>query len=163
MMTEEEAEARHEKLCAFQRDFALLVRRYMPTPSAKMTRQDDDFLAMMQDSTSCFTPYVWGEEFDNLHGMRRVVCAANRHPTSGRIILGARHWDGPMRAHKLDLDGVWSNDDAWHSCEQGFIDQHGQFMSREEAWKVAEEAGQIFRRCGGDTRNGGTLYSENLY
>lgn len=46
---------------------------------------------------------------------------------------------------------------------QGFIDQRGTFMTREEAWKVAVESGQIKRRVGGDERNGGTLYSENLY
>lgn len=47
--------------------------------------------------------------------------------------------------------------------EQGFIDQHGAFMSRREAWEVAEAAGQIIRRVGGDEADGGTLYSENLY
>lgn len=46
---------------------------------------------------------------------------------------------------------------------QGFIDQWGVFMDRQEVWKVAEAAGQILHRCGGDTSNGGTLYSENLY
>jgi hypothetical protein len=46
---------------------------------------------------------------------------------------------------------------AW---EQGFIDQHGVFMTREEAWIVAEAACQIIRRVGGD---GARLYSENLY
>ena len=32
-----------------------------------------------------------------------------------------------------------------------------------KAWKIAEPAGQIRRRIGGDTINGGTLFSENLY
>jgi hypothetical protein len=47
--------------------------------------------------------------------------------------------------------------------DQGFLDQHGVFLSRTEAWKVAEAAGQILRRVGGDDANGGTLFSENLY
>lgn len=47
--------------------------------------------------------------------------------------------------------------------DQGFIDQFGAFMSRTEAWKVAEAAGQIIRRVDGDAVDGGTLYSENLY
>ena len=47
--------------------------------------------------------------------------------------------------------------------EQGFIDRLGKFHNREEAWKIAEPAGQIRRRVGGDTINGGTLFSENLY
>lgn len=47
--------------------------------------------------------------------------------------------------------------------EEGFIDQHGNFHTRQQAWKIAEANGQIIHRCGGDTANGGTLYSENLY
>lgn len=46
-------------------------------------------------------------------------------------------------------------------AEQGFIDQWGTFMTREQAWRVAEVAGQILYRVGGDYN--GTLYSENLY
>lgn len=49
------------------------------------------------------------------------------------------------------------------SAEQGFIDRFSKFHTRVEAWKIAESAGQIRRRVGGDTTNGGTLYSENLY
>lgn len=44
--------------------------------------------------------------------------------------------------------------------EQGFIDQRGNFLGRQEAWQVAQAAGQIIRRVGGDTEAGGTLYSE---
>jgi hypothetical protein len=47
--------------------------------------------------------------------------------------------------------------------EEGFIDQFGDFHARTEAWKIAEAAGQILHRCGGDDTDGGTLYSENLY
>jgi hypothetical protein len=36
-------------------------------------------------------------------------------------------------------------------------------MNRLEAWEVAWAAGQIIKRVGNDTMNGGTLYSENLY
>ena len=80
---------------------------------------------------------------------RRVVCAANRR-MDGHIICGARHWDKVMRAQTNDYKG-WS---------QGFIDQFGDWMTREEAWKVAADQDQIRRRVGGDT---GRLYSENLY
>lgn len=55
-----------------------------------------------------------------------------------------------------------TSEEDW-SWDAGFIDQFGNFHTRTEAWKIAEAAGQIFRRCGGDTVNGGTLYSENLY
>ena len=47
--------------------------------------------------------------------------------------------------------------------EQGFIDRNSQFHDRTAAWKIAEPAGQIRRRVGGDETDGGTLYSENLY
>jgi len=73
--------------------------------------------------------------------IHRIVCAANRKAFTGHIVLGIRHWDAFMRG----------------------IDNKGVFLSRTEAWKVAEAAGQIIRRVGGDETNGGTLYSENLY
>lgn len=88
--------------------------------------------------------------------MRRVVCAANRD-ASGRVIVGVRHWDDFM--HTQADSQPWGVGDH----DQGFIDQFGAFMSRTEAWKVAEAAGQIIRRVGGDAVDGGTLYSENLY
>lgn len=89
---------------------------------------------------------------------RLVVCAANRNEV-GVIAVGARHFDDRMREQMLSFGGR----EMWFRAEQGFIDQRGAFMTREEAWKVAEAAGQIRRRCGGDTMNGGTLFSENLY
>ena len=85
-----------------------------------------------------------------------MVCAANL--VNGLIICGARHGDSVMLA-QVDLLG-----DAYsfYSDElvQGFIDQLGVFLTREQAWDVAIAAGQILRRCGGDE---GCLYSENLY
>lgn len=85
---------------------------------------------------------------------RRIVCAANRHREDGRIICGARHWDKIMRSQ---VDLKLGDSSQW---DQGFIDQFGDWLTREEAWVVAEEQGQIRRRCGGD---GERLYSENLY
>lgn len=80
---------------------------------------------------------------------RRIVCAANKHRATGRIICGARHWDKVMRSQTQDYKG-------W---EQGFIDQFGDFLNRKDAWKIAEEQGQIRRTVS----TPGTLYSENLY
>jgi hypothetical protein len=90
---------------------------------------------------------------------RRVVCAANKH-TNGVILLGARHWDAYMRDQFFERK---ASDATSHDFEQGFIDNRGNFLTRTEAWKIAEVAGQIISRCGGDTTNGGTLFSENLY
>lgn len=85
---------------------------------------------------------------------QRIVCAANRNKfVSFDILLGVRHWNDFMRSQ---LDGRDSYDDY----EQGFIDNRGDFLTREEAWVVAEREGQIIRRVGGDE---GVLYSENLY
>lgn len=46
---------------------------------------------------------------------------------------------------------------------QGFLTSKHRFVDRYEAWKIAVEQNQIVRRCGGDTMNGGKLFSENLY
>ena len=83
---------------------------------------------------------------------RRIVCAANRHRDSGRIICGARHWDNIMRSQVKEGE-------KFTGWDQGFIDQFGDFLDRQEAWIVAAEQDQI-RRLVSAT---GTLYSENLY
>jgi len=86
---------------------------------------------------------------------RRVVCAALRR-TDGLRVCGARHFDDVMR-DQVKLNGGTVD---WIGATQGFIDQRGVFMTREEALEVAKAAGQIRRRCGGDEKR---LYSENLY
>lgn len=83
---------------------------------------------------------------------RRIVCAAMR--CGDDVYLGVRHLDEFM-VEKWDAIHPKSPIE-----EQGFIDQHGEFLTREEAYDVAKAAGQIIRRCGGDE---GRLYSENLY
>lgn len=85
-----------------------------------------------------------------------VVCAANLNTVTGVIYPGPRHFDSTM----LQLMPTGRRTDC---MQQGFIDQRGVFLTRQEAWKVAEAAGQIRRRVGGDAADGGTLYSENLY
>lgn len=84
---------------------------------------------------------------------RRVVCAAIRK--GARTILGARHFDNRMHEQIVASEGH----DFWREADQGFIDQFGEFMTREEAWEVAEARGQILRECSSP----GALYSENLY
>lgn len=93
----------------------------------------------------------------------RIVCAANLYTSEDVefLIVGPRHSDATMREqlkYRYDPDSL---DDF--KVTQGFIDQFGDFHIRQEAWKIAEVNGQIFRRVGGDDRDGGTLYSENLY
>lgn len=93
---------------------------------------------------------------------RRVVCSAIR-AADGTLLLGIRHYsrdmheqiakrkDGEKFKHRLDED-------------QGFVDQWGKFMTREEAYRIAELSGQIIRpgHCG-EGLNGLKLYSEGLY
>lgn len=91
--------------------------------------------------------------------VRRVVCAACR---SGDLILaGARHFDSVMHSQlKAISPQMKPKASSW---EQGFIDQFGVFMDRQEAMRVAKDAGQpidIERGCGG---NNTTLFSEGLY
>lgn len=89
---------------------------------------------------------------------QRVVCAANRNRVTGLIICGARHFDSIMHAQMLERPELERDD--WRKSEQGFIDQFGNFLTREEAYKIAVLNNQRIRRFGGDE---GVLYSENLY
>lgn len=103
---------------------------------------------------------------------RWIVCAATKITSNqGKEILlvGPRHWDRTMHLQYGLIDdshNIQYRD--YEKDEQGFIDQHGLFLTREEAWTIAQENGQIKRRVGGDERvvAGETkyrLFSENLY
>ena len=92
--------------------------------------------------------------------MKRIVCAANRYDTC--IVVGVRHFDPIMYSQILayqDAGHILSDE----CCVQGFLDNTGMFLTRAEAWAVALAANQIIRRVGGDTADGGRLYSENMY
>ena len=84
---------------------------------------------------------------------RRVVCAAIRNG-DGEIICGPRHFDQTMH-RQINL-----TESDWRGAEQGFVDQRGEWLTREEALHIALVNGQIIRRCGGDDHE---LFSENLY
>jgi len=84
----------------------------------------------------------------------RIVCAANKHKTTGRIICGPRHWDNIMRSQKLESEG-------YGDFDQGFVNQFGEWFTREESWEIASEQGQIIKLCYEKQKD--VLYSENLY
>jgi len=95
-----------------------------------------------------------------------VVCAACRR--GDIIIAGARHFDKVMLSQIKAIDAPY-NDAPYNFLggkavwEQGFIDQFGDFLTREEAMIVAVDGGQkvdIERGCGGLKD---TLFSEGLY
>lgn len=86
--------------------------------------------------------------------MLRIVCAAMMN-SDKRVICSPRHFDSVAHAAISD-----SRRTGWKTAIQGFVDNRGNFLTREEAWPIAVAAGQIIRRVGGDE---GCLYSENLY
>lgn len=100
---------------------------------------------------------------------RIVVCAAIRHRSRPNLIVcGPRHGDClNIAAFVLNLP---ADGETW---ECGFVDVKNVFMTRQEAWKVADAAGQIrcptgFERNYDDHRKAGIgdesqLFSENLY
>lgn len=98
---------------------------------------------------------------------RRVVCAAIR-AVDGSLLLGIRHYSEDMhRQIEQRLDG----DKFKHRLDddQGFVDQHGRFMDRFEAYRTAARAAQILypEKCGEGIDDHGLLlpklYSEGLY
>ena len=90
----------------------------------------------------------------------RIVCAACKWDaacTPSIVIPSARHFDGRMHA-LVEALGLQSREET-----QGFIDQHGTFYNRKDAWLIAEANGQIVKRVGGDGLHRAGLFSENLY
>lgn len=82
---------------------------------------------------------------------RLVSMAANI--VDGHLIVGNRHFCPIMQ---MTIDSLKLRDENHcHNSEQGFVDQWGIYMSRQEAWHVAKEAGQIK-----EVFTEGVLYSE---
>lgn len=93
------------------------------------------------------------QEYGSIHP-KRVVCAACRWH-DGHIILGIRHFSPDMR-----LSAALQGYECGAAVEQGFVDQYGNFLTRQEAFKIALPNGQ-YRPY--EPYNIGTLYSEDLY
>lgn len=91
---------------------------------------------------------------------RRIVAAANRYE-GDVIVVSARHHDLLMNEQlkRLKEFGVIK---TTHTRDQGFIDNRGVFLSREEALIVAEKAGQINEHRE-KTDPEYMLFSEDLY
>lgn len=93
--------------------------------------------------------------------VRVVVCAACRY--GELIVCSARHHDPVMNAQirvLMEADEIGTHKRG--DYEQGFIDQWGKFMTREEALAVATAAGQINVRRP-KTFPETELFSEDLY
>lgn len=94
--------------------------------------------------------------------VRRVVCAAIC-AADGSLLLGIRHYSLDMWA-QCDARRDGDKFKHRHDEDQGFVDQYGVWMSREEAYIVADAARQIVHKehCG-QGLDGPKLYSEGLY
>lgn len=81
----------------------------------------------------------WARSQDFFNDVRVVSMAANI--IGGRLIVGNRHFC-PIMQMQIDALGL---DRGEHEVrtDQGFVDQWGIYMTREEAWEVAKKAGQI--------------------
>lgn len=98
-----------------------------------------------------------------------IVCAAVKIRDTGEVFCGPRHGDCINQMLRLGFEGKANETD----CQMGFVDQHGGFHTREEAWVIADKNGQIRRPFGFETHYGncrpanvgdsGLLFSENLY
>lgn len=88
----------------------------------------------------------------------RIVCAAIQNHL-GEIIVSARHYD-PLMRKLITKDKEFCNVHRG-LIKQGFIDQHNNFYTRTEAYRIAVINDQIIRP---HPRNEfGELFSENLY
>lgn len=85
-----------------------------------------------------------------------VVAAACRSADKEIMLVSARHWDLAMNKQLAVLSLGWVD---FPICEQGFIDQYGNYLSREVAAKIVIQNEQPLRRPLMDE----ALYSENLY
>ena len=72
---------------------------------------------------------------------QRIVCAACQHK-DGAVVLGIRHFDSIMHA-TIGLRQEINPDEDWQGCDQGFVDQFNNFISREEAWLIACKANRF--------------------
>lgn len=82
----------------------------------------------------------------------RIVAAAVKR--DGVVFTGVRH--GFVIKSMVDVGFLTDMNKPVLGHEQGFIDSRGNYWSREDAWQVAYEAGQI-------SKDHGTLYSEDLW
>lgn len=116
------------------------------------TQQYNDHVAWALGVSNDGVP-IWERQ-----NVRRVVSMA-ANIVSGHLITGNRHFC-PIMIMSLEALGLTrkNGDENWvHDphTDQGFVDQWGIYMTREEAWTVAEKAGQIKR-----VYTEGVLFSE---
>lgn len=99
--------------------------------------------------------------------VRRVVCAAIR-AADGELLLGIRHYSPDMHKQiEQRVDGHKFK--RRMDKDQGFVDQWGNWISRSDAYQIAEATGRLTfpEACAPSFDDDGNvvnrLYSEGLY
>lgn len=95
-----------------------------------------------------------------MRNTHRIVSAATLM-NDGLIVPGVRHYSPDMRAVLKRIYG-----DGYHmkTKAQGFIDTHGNFLTRNEAYNRVLEIGQVGEFIGCRVPDTTTeLFSEDLY
>jgi hypothetical protein len=72
------------------------------------------------------------------------------------IVAGVPHFLPDMRA---TLKRIYGDRYKFRVKDQGFIDTHGNYLNREDAWRRAK----LFNQIAKEVSSPGKLYSENLY
>lgn len=111
-------------------------------------------------------------DHDISRGNPTIVCAAIRHMETQEIILGVRHYDAFMHQTINEKCFVFFKTEGnnmnslyekyakdWKQAEQGFIDQFGDFYTRELAWSLCCINGKPLHNIGVTKK----LFSEHLY
>lgn len=117
-----------------------------------LTQDDVDYIDRVKINAEEHQTWVQSHNFPN-----RIVIAANLYQC-GTVILGVRHNGIEMNKQIAMLISVGKKPEG--KAVQGFMDIFGQFKTREEAWIIANEAGQILP---GKDKTPGILFSETIY
>ena len=150
-----------------QRRAIAVIRNLLQTVNENEDKERMDFIEELKQLADQIRERIKGNAFMEdgtprwvRYGVtRRIICAANNY--GGYIVTGARHFC-PIMCMQIDSVGhdlLLEFAGGYDNVEQGFIDQYGLFMDREEAYQVAKAAGQILTRH----EWGETLYSESIY
>lgn len=98
---------------------------------------------------------------DGIETHKRYVAAVANRAEDGTLFLGVRHCC-PLMTGSIDNWKKINRIEDKHNpkMEQGFVDQHGNFMNRREAMSVAVASCQIKKSIGYTSNE---LFSEHLY
>ena len=122
----------------------------------------DNVVNYSEQSDICFEQLAWLGP--SVYNQRRIVSAANKYNLNNgqEITLPCvRHSSKDLHQTLEVLKGACLLDKGFCAPRnQGFIDQYGNWWSREDAFVIAKAANQInFARNGSNVE----LYSEGLY